>query len=105
MAGVIEGESFPTEKLTRFGYITLTAMEDNALCGKGDELRGHEFHYWDSTNTGTGFHAQKPLRKTNWDCIITKGNLWAGYPHIHFYSNIEAAAEYIRKVRGRKNDE
>lgn len=100
MAGVIEGESFPTEKLTRFGYIKLTALESNVLCEKGAELKGHEFHYWDSTNTGTGFHAQKPLRKSGWDCIITRGNLWAGYPHIHFYSNIGAAAEYMRKVRG-----
>ncbi len=105
MAGVIEGESFPTEKLTRFGYITMTAQVDNVLCGKGAELKGHEFHYWDSTNTGNGFHAQKPLRKSSWDCIIIRGNLWAGYPHIHFYSNIGAAAEYIRKVKGRKNDE
>ena len=100
LTGVIEGESFPTRKLTRFGYITLTALEDNVLCGRGGKLKGHEFHYWDSTNTGSGFHAKKPLRDTGWDCIITKGNLWAGYPHIHFYSNIGAAVEFIRKVRG-----
>ncbi|MDD3169548.1 MAG: cobyrinate a,c-diamide synthase [Eubacteriales bacterium] len=100
MAGVIEGESFPTERLTRFGYLTLTALEDNLLCAKGTELKGHEFHYWDSTNTGHGFQAKKPLRKTSWDCMIIKGNLLAGYPHIHFYSNIEAAIEFLGKVRG-----
>ena len=100
LAGVVEGESFPTQRLARFGYITLTALEDNLLGEAGTELKGHEFHYWDSTNTGCGFHAQKPLRKANWDCVITKGNLWAGYPHIHFYSNIEAAVEFMRKVRG-----
>lgn len=97
MVGAIEGESFPTDKLTRFGYISLVAQEDNVLCKKGTELKGHEFHYWDSTNTGKDFHAQKPLRKTNWDCVITKGNLWAGYPHIHFYSNVEVAIEFLRK--------
>jgi cobyrinic acid a,c-diamide synthase len=102
MAGVIEGESFPTERLTRFGYITLTALEDSVLGPRGTELKGHEFHYWDSTNTGNGFHARKPLRKTSWDCMIVKGNLLAGYPHIHFYSNIEAAIEFFRKVRGTK---
>lgn len=100
LAGVVDGESYPTQKLARFGYITLTAREDNVLCKKGTVLRGHEFHYWDSTNTGGGFHAQKPLRNANWDCVITKGNLWAGYPHIHFYSNIEVAADFMRKVRG-----
>ena len=100
MAGVVEGESFPTQKLTRFGYIELTALADNLLCRKGAKLRGHEFHYWDSTSTGSGLHAQKPLRNAGWDCVITKDNLWAGYPHIHFYSNIESAVEFIRKVRG-----
>lgn len=100
LAGVIEGGSFPTQKLARFGYITLTALTDNLLGEAGAELKGHEFHYWDSTNTGCGFHARKPLRKANWDCVITKGNLWAGYPHIHFYSNIGSAIEFMRKVRG-----
>ena len=96
MVGAIEGESFPTDKLTRFGYISLEANEDNVLCKKGTTVKGHEFHYWDSTNSGDGFHAQKPLRKTNWDCVITRGNLWAGYPHIHFYSNIEVAIGFLR---------
>lgn len=99
LVGAIGGESYPTEKLTRFGYITLTAAEDNLLCKKGEQLRGHEFHYWDSTNTGAGMHAEKPLRKTAWDCVITEGNLWAGYPHIHFYSNPGAAIRFIKKAR------
>ncbi len=101
LAGVIVGESYPTEKLTRFGYITLTAAEDNLLCDKGEQLRGHEFHYWDSTNTGAGMRAEKPLRRTAWDCVITEGNLWAGYPHIHFYSNPNAAIRFIKKARDR----
>ena len=105
MAGVVEGESFPTPRLTRFGYIGLTALEDNLLCKKGAELKGHEFHYWDSTNPGDGFHARKPLRKTGWDCVVTAGNLWAGYPHIHFYSNIEAAAQFLTKARGTEGNE
>ena len=100
MVGVIEGESFPTNKLSRFGYITLTALEDNVLGRKGTELKGHEFHYWDSTNTGKSVRAQKPLRASNWDCIAATKNMWAGYPHIHFYSNIKVAIEFIRKVRG-----
>ena len=99
LVGVVSGESYPTEKLTRFGYITLTAAEDNLLCNKGEQLRGHEFHYWDSTNTGAGMHAEKPLRRTAWDCVITEGNLWAGYPHIHFYSNPEAAVRFIKKAK------
>lgn len=96
MVGEIEGESFPTEKLTRFGYISLVARENNLLCTKGMEIKGHEFHYWDSTNTGKGFYAQKPLLNSSWECVIARGNLWAGYPHIHFYSNIDVALNFIK---------
>jgi len=98
MAGAIKGESFPTPGLARFGYVTLTALEDNLLCRKGAVLRGHEFHYWDSNNTGSGFYGRKPLRDDGWHCIVTERNLWAGYPHIHFYSNVEAAVEFVRRA-------
>lgn len=95
MVGAIEGGSYPTEKLGRFGYITLTANRDNLLCKKGDIVRGHEFHYWDSTNTGDCFAAQKPLRKRHWECMIAEGNLVAGYPHLHYYSNTLFAKNFI----------
>ncbi len=96
MVGVIQGGSYPTEKLGRFGYITLTAKRDNLFCKEGTTIRGHEFHYWDSTSTGDCFHAQKPLRKRNWDCMIAEGNLIAGYPHLHYYSNPDFAYNYIK---------
>lgn len=96
MVGSIKGVSYPTDKLGRFGYITLTANRDNLFCKKGKIIRGHEFHYWDSTNTGDCFHAQKPLRKRQWDCMIAEGNLVAGYPHLHYYSNPYFAQNYIK---------
>ncbi|MEN6460123.1 MAG: cobyrinate a,c-diamide synthase [Syntrophomonas sp.] len=96
MIGAIEGKSFPTNKLRRFGYVSLTAREDNLLGEKGMEIRGHEFHYWDSTNTGNSFHAQKPLQKANWDCVVAGPNLWAGFPHIHFYNNLGTAIRFLK---------
>ena len=59
MAGALGGRCFPRGKLVRFGYVTLTAEEDNILCRKGEKLRGHEFHYWDSTENGEAFRAEK----------------------------------------------
>jgi cobyrinic acid a,c-diamide synthase len=96
MVGAVEGESFPTSKLSRFGYVSLVAREDNLLCEKGMEIKGHEFHYWDSTNTGNSFHAEKPLQKVNWDCVIAEKNLWAGFPHIHFYHDIAMAIRFFK---------
>ena len=55
--------------------------------GKIGVLKAHEFHYYDTTANGTAFHAQKPAGKRNWDCIISRANLLAGFPHIYYYAN------------------
>lgn len=96
MVGAVEGESYPTENLGRFGYVTLTANRDNLLCAQGEQLKAHEFHYWDSTSPGDAFHARKPLRKRNWNCVQARENLFAGYPHIYFYSNTQAALRFAK---------
>lgn len=106
MVGAISGESFPTGKLQRFGYIRLTASRDTVLCGAGESLPGHEFHYWDSTNTGDACRAEKPLRNRGWDCIVTdgknsKGNLFAGYPHVHLCQNPRGARRFIEACQRR----
>lgn len=102
MVGTIEGESFYADKLVRFGYIDMEAEKMNLLCKEGMHLKGHEFHYWDSSNSGDCFHAQKPLRKMNWKCVIGNENLYAGYPHIHFYSNIKSAERFVDICRKKK---
>lgn len=107
MVGLIEGHSYKTEKLGRFGYINLTPYKDNFLLLKDEEIRGHEFHYFDSTACGSDFNAKKPLRSRNWDCINISENLFAGYPHIHFYSNLNFPYNFLKKCnefRERGND-
>ena len=95
MAGVIKGESFRTDHLVRFGYIELAAKMDNLMAKQGDTIRAHEFHYWDSTNSGDAFSAKRATGSKEWDCILAEGNLCAGYPHIHFYSNPEFAYRFL----------
>ena len=98
MAGVIEGTCFNTGRLSRFGYVTLTASRDNMLCKKGGQIRAHEFHYWDSDCTGDGFTAVKRSGKT-WDCAHVSDRLYAGYPHFHFYAEPSFAANFIKACR------
>ena len=101
VVGAIEGRSYKTEHLNRFGYIELTSLTDNILADKDVKIRGHEFHYFDSTACGDGFRANKPLRKKNWECINVgeKGsrfeNLAAGYPHLYYYSNPDVAYNFL----------
>lgn len=86
MVGFLEGSCFDTGKLTRFGYVTLRAKQDNMLCKAGEEIAAHEFHHWDCTVPGAAFTAAKPSGK-QWDCAIATDVLYAGYPHFHFYAN------------------
>lgn len=93
--GAIEGESALTKKLTRFGYIHLTAQQDNLLCKAGEKINAHEFHYSDSTNNGTSFAAAKASGKGAWECAVTSESLYAGYPHLHLYGNIDFARNFV----------
>ena len=88
MAGFLPGTCFDTGKLTRFGYVTLRAKKDNLLCRTGGEIAAHEFHHWDCTCPGDAFAAEKPTGR-RWECAVASDTLYAGYPHFHFYSNLE----------------
>ncbi len=97
MVDVIKGSSTLQKKLDRFGYATLKAKRDNLLCLKGDRLNAHEFHYSNSDNNGSDFEAAKPNSDKKWDCIFATDTLFAGYPHMHFYGNIDCARKFVQK--------
>ncbi len=99
MTGNIPGKAVQKKKLVRFGYIELKAQKDGVYFRKGDVLRGHEFHYWDSTSNGADCLAVKPDGRRSWECIHMEGNLFAGYPHIHFYSNPVFAERFVENCR------
>ena len=95
MVGFLPGSCFDTGKLTRFGYVTLRAKDDNLLCKAGGEITGHEFHHWDCTQPGECFTATKSTGK-QWDCTVVTDTLYAGYPHFHFYANPEFAENFYK---------
>lgn len=96
MVGIIDGTAYKNSKLVRFGYITLTALFDNYALKKGEKIRAHEFHYWDSTCEGADFYAEKPGGKGR-NCINCYKNVICGYPHIFFYSNKKFAEGFVNK--------
>ena len=97
MAGVLDAKAYRTNKLGRFGYINLTANEAQLLGDKGMTIRGHEFHYWESEQCGESFHAKKPVGKRQWDCVNGNETLYAGFPHLFFWSAPEAAYTFLKK--------
>lgn len=99
MAGVLTGNAYYTGKLGRFGYVELTAKEDQMLCQSGERIKAHEFHYFDSTENGAAFHAAKPKRSRGWDCIHAGAAFAAGFPHLYYYSNPKFAANFVEACR------
>lgn len=95
MAGVIDGEIFPTSRLQRFGYITMRSKADGLLCSCGDTIRAHEFHYFDSSECGSSFTAEKNDGRT-WECCHVSDSLYAGFPHINFYSDTSIAERFVK---------
>ena len=102
MAGVLPGQGFRVGKLVRFGYTKLTARADSLLFAAGETMPVHEFHHWDSTETGTDCIAQKANGR-QWACGFAGAHLYAGFPHLYWAGTplperfVAAAVAYKRK--------
>ena len=94
-AGVIKGASFDSGKLCRFGYLKLRAKNDGLLFKTGQELPAHEFHYWDTENPGSDFEAIKSSGRS-YECAYNGKSLYAGFPYLHFYSDLSLAESFCR---------
>ena len=101
MAGVIRADCRDAKRLTRFGYVELSAETDSLLFERGDAVRGHEFHYWDATDPGAALAARKPSGRA-WRCAHVSETLYAGFPHLYFPGAPKAARRFIEKCQERK---
>ena len=97
MCGIIPAKSWRTNRLGRFGYINLTAKTSTGILRKNDQIRGHEFHYFESGSCGEACRADKPSGTRSWDCIHAEDNLVAGFPHLFYEANPEIAARFLRR--------
>lgn len=98
MAGVFSGKAYRTEKMRRFGYLCLRTEKENGFLKPGEEIRGHEFHYWDCTENGTDCLAVKPDGRRSWKCAYMNETIYAGFPHLYFRSNMRFIQRFVEKV-------
>lgn len=109
MTGVLKGKGYKKGKNSRFGYIGVEAEKDSLYLKSGEQIRGHEFHYWDCEVLEEEWvmRAKKPVGNRSWPCIRIKNQVMAGFPHL-FYPSCPAFAVRFAKacVRyKRKRDE
>jgi len=99
MVGAIDADCKYTGKLVRFGYIDLKENAPNYL-KDGEIIKGHEFHYFDSTANGDSVTATKPTTGKSYKCIKDRDNLWIGFPHLYYPSNADFAENFVSKCKG-----
>ncbi|MBR5707781.1 MAG: cobyrinate a,c-diamide synthase [Oscillospiraceae bacterium] len=102
MCGVIDAKAWRTNKLGRFGYVELTALTDGGLFSKGEKIKAHEFHYFESGDCGEDLLAEKPTGTRSWKCIHAEGNLVAGFPHLFYESDPDLVVRFLRRCAERK---
>ena len=103
MAGVIHAGCMKKERLVRFGYLTLNSKTDSFL-QKGETIRGHEFHYYDSEDNGECAIAKKPVGTRSWECVHAGSDHWWGFAHLSYYSNPKFAEKFAEACRSYKTN-
>lgn len=109
MTGVLKGKGYKKGKNSRFGYIGVEAEKDSLYLNPGEQIRGHEFHYWDCEVLEEEWvmRAKKPVGNRSWPCMRIKNQVMAGFPHLFYPSCPAFAARFAKAcVRyRRKRDE
>ncbi len=95
--GIIDGECYYTGHLVRFGYVEIKEKKFNFLESNG-MIKGHEFHYYDSTYNGDDCIITKAYSKKSYDAVIDKDNMWAGFPHLYYASGGGFAKGLVQKA-------
>lgn len=98
MVGAIEGTCRNTGHLVRFGYVQLEHSNIPSLNG----MKGHEFHYYDSTNNGEAVHINKLGDDRQWKGMHVKGTMLCGFPHLYYQSKPEFIYDLLEKIECRK---
>ncbi len=116
MVGTVDGRCFYTGHLVRFGYMSieglnLTLDEKNSVTENYElmkslvGMKGHEFHYYDSSFNGEAYVACKPNKEKNWKCVVALSNGIWGFPHFYYNSNPGFIRAFINKMKEVKNGE
>lgn len=107
MVGFLPGSCFYTGHLVRFGYVSVRpgakagqAAQEGFL--SGGEIKGHEFHYFDSTDNGDSCEAVKPVTDRRWECIHADADRFLGFAHLYYPSCPGFVEYFVDRCKRRK---
>ena len=94
MVGVLKGSGSMRDRLGHFGYVTVRSTSDNPYLKVAEEIRAHEFHYYDTSDNGDTCLITKPSGKS-WTGIQVYKNVFAGFAHLYYPSRPEMIARFL----------
>ena len=98
MVDIVKTKTSYQGRSPRFGYITIKENTEGTFLGN-QEIRGHEFHYFDSEDNGDDCIAVKPFGNKKWLCIHADSNKWMGFPHLYYYSCPDYVCNFLKAAR------
>ena len=118
MVGAVDGMCTFSGHLVRFGYLEVagvntlpkTGVTQGSEMGYNDKdaenilksmvgLRGHEFHYYESSRNGEALKVCKPDRGPERNCIICENNGIWGFPHFYYPSAPEFVNCFVLRMK------
>ncbi|MCI0869353.1 MAG: cobyrinate a,c-diamide synthase [Chloroflexi bacterium] len=96
MVGVLPVESSMEKGHLTLGYREVKALADGPLLSKGQEIRGHEFH-WSVSDIRHNETSAAYVVVSQDDRFegVRKGSVWASYVHLHLASRPGAAQRWV----------
>jgi cobyrinic acid a,c-diamide synthase len=98
MVGLLPGRSRMRKRLT-MGYRLVTASRDSLLLRRGEQARGHEFHYSDWVDYPANLPYAYEIAPRRGEEVRSEGvaenNLLASYVHLHFGAHPCLASNFV----------
>ncbi len=98
MVDWFQGKTSMQESLQRFGYAKLTLNQKCIFGEAGDQIKIHEFHRSKAEIESAGYMNSIKKKKVNCQTMemrIAKGARRRKLCHIHFYSNLDFAHNFV----------
>ena len=97
MVGALDATAEYTGHLVRFGYFNISECNDfSGLTG----MKGHEFHYFDSTDNGDDALLEKTSTGKLYSAMMIDGRHVMGFPHLYYNSEPKFVDEFIGVMKG-----
>jgi len=95
MVGLIPVRTTMEGARLHLGYRHVKALVAGPILGRGDEARGHEFHYSRSEALEQVTPLYQVLGRGHWQEGFQVGNVWASYIHLHFGYSPRMAPRFV----------